>query len=127
VEPPSRGNRKDTVTLWQLYLREEGRVVTMAQAGGPVILRDEPYDGPKNGPYTMWGVYEVPGQVYPLPPLGATEEQSDDLNDHAYAASKSAKTHKKFAVGRKGNADDAKAVKDVKSGQMTCSCPTRRA
>jgi hypothetical protein len=117
VEPPSRGNRKDTVTLWQLYLREEGRVVTMAQAGGPVILRDEPYDGPKNGPYTMWGVYEVPGQVYPLPPLGATEEQSDDLNDHAYAASKSAKTHKKFAVGGRGTPTTPRRSRTSRAGR----------
>jgi hypothetical protein len=126
VDKPQRTARQEVITLYQIFLRETREIVTLAQAGGtgtamgsgPVILRRAPFDGPEQGPYTLWGVYEVPGQVYPLPPLAATEEQQDDLNDHANAASKSARTYKKFVAFRKGDDEDGKTAQTVKNGQV---------
>jgi hypothetical protein len=109
----------DLVTLWQFYLMESGEIVTLTESGGGAAeLCREQYVGPREGPYGMWGVFEIAGQIYPLSPVATWEEQSDDLNLQAASVSKSAKTHKKFVIGRKSNAADAKTVQSVKHGEM---------
>lgn len=119
TDKPNNLAKAEMITLWQFYLREEQQIVTLVQSGsGAAELRRESYFGPEEGPYTLWGCYSVPGQIYPLSPLASVEEQSDDLQAHATAASKSAKTHKKFGVYQKNSTTDGVEVQTVKAGQM---------
>ena len=54
------------------------------QAG--FVRKPRPFYGPRSGPYINFGVYNVPDTAYPLSPLVAVQSQTDDLNQHAAAA-----------------------------------------
>tara|TARA_R110000751_G_scaffold162734_3_gene269191 strand:- start:253 stop:1647 length:1395 start_codon:yes stop_codon:yes gene_type:complete len=65
----------------------------------PQFIRDpRPYWGPRWGPYTFFGAYDVPDEAVPLSPITAVESQVDDLNDHVRAASTSAAAYKKIVL-----------------------------
>lgn len=108
------------VTLYEVWVPEAGMIFTLGQTGehGAVFLRREKYIGPKDGPYNLWGVWEIPGQIYPFSPIAATFDQFEDLNIHAESAQRSARSYKRFGTFNKMNNDDGKAVQSVKHGQM---------
>jgi len=118
-------NRK-TVTLYELYIPEHAKLITLAingaggadSTGGPAILRTAQYYGPKEGPFTTWGLYLVPGQVYPLSPMMALFDQFLELNDHAAAASDEAASYKRVGLVDANDPELAKNLKDAKNGDL---------
>ena len=79
------------------------------------FVRDpRPYYGPRWGPYVMFGIYNVPNQIYPLSPLVAIEGQVEELNRHSEAASNSAEMYKKLILV---DNTDPKFVQRVKDSQ----------
>jgi len=54
------------------------------------------YYGPRQGPYTTFGIYTVPDSAYPLSPLAAVQGQQDDLNRHVIAASNADERYKRL-------------------------------
>jgi hypothetical protein len=107
------------VNLYELYLPEHGRIITLAETGPqPVILRNEEYFGPDEGPYTLWGLTSVPGELLPLSPLVALWDEFLELQQHAADMADSAATHKKIGIGPTGADEDAKTIRDAKNGGM---------
>lgn len=82
------------------------------------IREPRPFYGPKSGPYTMFGAYIVPNQIYPLSPLAATHAQVQELNSHATAASRSAASYKELAVYDKADGSNAAALNSAKHGSF---------
>lgn len=104
-----------------------GTIYTLATANNhatgksaePLWIRDpRPFYGPVTGPYALWGVYLVPGQVLPLSPLAATYKQVKELNTHAAAAARSAARTKKFIGYDPAMAEAGKAVKSAEDGTV---------
>ena len=68
--------------------------------------------GPRHGPYSLFGVYNVPGRPYPLSPIVATLGQMDDLNAHVQSATTSAAMYKRLVFV---DARNKKLIQDIKS------------
>jgi hypothetical protein len=69
--------------------KHHGMLYTLAVAGPTsdeddpyvgYIRKPQPYYGPRSGPYTLLGVYTVPGDPYPLSPLTATNQLTQEIN-----------------------------------------------
>jgi hypothetical protein len=108
------------VRLIELYLPEHGRILTLWDRSGQdvAILRNEPYWGPDEGPYTIWGLASVPGELLPISPTQALYDQIIELNAHARQAANSAAAHKKIGIYQVGAKEDAKRINDAKPGDM---------
>ena len=79
------------------------------------IRKPRAYYGPRWGPYTLYGVYVVPDQVYPLSPLTAVEGQIQDLNAQANAARIAAENYKKLIFVDKTDPRLEQRLKDSKT------------
>lgn len=78
------------------------------------VREPRPYYGPRWGPYTLFGLYQVPNSIYPLGSLTAIEGQIEELNRHAEAAATSADQYKKLILV---DNTDPKFVQRVKDGK----------
>lgn len=76
------------------------------------IRRPIPYFGPRSGPYTVFGVYTVPDDPYPLSPLMAIQSQIEDLNSHLTSVRSSAAAYKRLVMVDSRNAKLAQDIKD---------------
>ena len=76
------------------------------------IRKPIPYFGPRNGPYTMFGVYTVPEDPYPLSPLMAIQSQVWDLNSHLTSVRSSAAAYKRLIMVDSRNHKLAQDIKD---------------
>lgn len=93
-----------------------GKIYTLAvgstdNVNDPIYIREpQPYYGPRWGPYTMFGVYGVPNELYKLSPLVAVETQVQELNHHAQAVSRSAARYKKFVAYEKSDPESQQLI-----------------
>jgi hypothetical protein len=77
-----------------------------------VFLRDpQPWFGPREGPYVIWGVYPVPNDTYWLAPLAAVEDQVQSLNDFTNAFVEGARKAKKGVAINAAEPEVADAIK----------------
>jgi len=70
------------------------------------------YYGPRQGPYTVFGVYTVPDDPYPLSPLMAIQSQMEDLNSHLTSVRSSAAAYKRLIMVDARNSKLAQDLKD---------------
>lgn len=92
---------RNQVRLVDLWIKERGKIYTMvmgARTALPMILREEDYDGPEDGPYTVYGAYQVPGDPYPISRIQAEWSAFKELNAQVEAVSEANKTYKRFAI-----------------------------
>lgn len=83
------GINRHQVMLYEVWVPERGMIYTITEqglkstGGKPAFLR-EPRKAfcPPWGPYTKFGMMDVPDELYPLSPLVATAAQVNELNDH---------------------------------------------
>lgn len=54
------------------------------------LRKPRPFFGPKWGPYTRLGYYEVPGETYELSPVAVCMQQVEELNAHVVAVANAA-------------------------------------
>lgn len=112
--PEVQGDDQFNGTLYTLAYAQAGE-----KRSEPKWIRDpRPYYGPPTGPYQMFGVYRVPGFLYPLSPLMATAEQEQELNAHAVAAARSAASFKKFIAYDPANKEAGIAVQQAQHGSV---------
>jgi hypothetical protein len=71
-----------------------------------------PYIGPSKGPYTVFGVYTIPDDPYPMSPLVAVASQTEDLNAHLTSVRSSAAAYKRLVMVDSRNAKLAQDIKD---------------
>jgi hypothetical protein len=76
------------------------------------IRKPVPYFGPRSGPYTVFGVYTVPDDPYPLSPLMAVQSQVVDLNAHLSSVRSSAAAYKRLIMVDARNHKLAQDIKD---------------
>lgn len=115
----ARSERR-TLTLYELWIPEHNLIVTLAESGrydGPIVRKAE-YYGPSTGPYQLWGVYDVPGQIYPFSPIAGIYDQFEELNMHALAAQQCARQYRRIGVFRRTNSEDGQAVQKAKHGDF---------
>lgn len=109
--------------------RENGMIYTLAvmqdakkdaPGGGKTafIRKPRPYFGPCWGPYSLFGIYEVPGQCYPLGPIAAVAEQAEELNAHSHAAARGASREKSITLINSTENAAAAAAKNAKDGEV---------
>lgn len=116
--------RRDQVAGFEVYVPERRKIYTLgAYGGGEGVYEDwlrEPRDAYSHdsGPYSLFGVYVVPDQVYPLSPLAATGEQIEELNAHAAAASREAARAKSLTLVESSNESVAKAITEGFDGHV---------
>lgn len=93
-----------------IYTFVKGRSKTSKWDG--YIRRPIPYFGPRQGPYTVFGVYTVPDDPYPLSPLMAIQSQVNDLNAHLVSVRSSAASYKRLIMVDSRNHKLAQDIKD---------------
>ena len=86
------------------------------------IREPRPYYGPRWGPYTMFGVYPVPGDPYPLAPFVVNFPQMAELNDIVTSANEAIRKYKKLILCSSENPD---LVKKVKAGSNLFVFPVK--
>lgn len=104
--------------VWCLGVEGKSHLYTMglrADGTGAFLREVRDYYGPQSGPYTLWGVYSVPGKSLPLSPLMAVWGQIEELNRNAVAVSIAAKRGKSIAIS--GLSEDyTKRINDARDG-----------
>lgn len=109
------------VKLVDLWIREHKMLVTLAHQGegaSNIILRQETYFGPPEGPYEVVGLYSVPGDPYPMSPLQPIMEQLEEMWTHQTQVSVDASSYKRLALVEAGNIEAQKAIQNGKSGDV---------
>jgi hypothetical protein len=110
------------VMLVDLWIPETGELVTLAQGDQKdcqdIILRRGKYEGPKCGPYEIFGCYRVPGDPYPISRLQFCMEQFEEMQAHANSVSEAAETYKRFVAVEAANVDAQNAVLTAKNGSV---------
>jgi len=76
------------------------------------VREPRPYWGPRSGPYTMFGVYTVPDDPYPLSPIVAIVPQMDDVNHHLRSMRYSASAYKRLILVDSRNPKLAEDIRD---------------
>lgn len=113
------------VVYAEVFVPEHGAILTIGFGGGAdkkqkaVYLRKPRriYGDPR-GPYTMFGYYIVPGQVYPLPPLAVTAAAVEEVNAHAEQVSRQADTARNLVLVNANNPAMVDAVKNFEDGTV---------
>lgn len=119
VKMGTSGPRK-RVMLVDIWIQDTGELITLAKGDGAdcqdIILRRGKYEGPKTGPYEIFGAYRVAGDPYPISPLQFSMQQFEEMQTHINATSKAASTWKRW-IGVEAAATDAQnAVMTVENG-----------
>ena len=96
-----------------------GQIITLAWGrNGMVEIRRRPFFGPRTGPYHFFGVYYVPGCVWPLSPTVANAGQAEWVNRIAKANLRAMERRKKLFLFNKRRHRDAQALKDAVDGDF---------
>jgi len=104
-------------TLFTLAVRANREKKDGKGADSAWIRDPIPYFGPPTGPYTMFGIYPVPNEVYPLGPITAVQSQVDELNRIDQAMSQSMQDWKRPLVYDEKNLKMAAALKNAQHNQ----------
>jgi hypothetical protein len=74
----------DEIEIWQIYLPLHRQILTLAknQTGfqGAIELSRVPWTGPEEGPYTILSFSDVPGNLYPNPPVNTLITINEAIN-----------------------------------------------
>lgn len=84
---------------YDVYVRETRTVYTIGWSGDSAKYLRQPYQymgHAQHGPYTLFGAYVVPNQVYPLCPLAVTDELVAEIDIHRGQASEDAASAKRI-------------------------------
>jgi hypothetical protein len=117
---PDRG----VIRLVDIYLPEQNQICTLAMpdregAHGQVFLRPPTdYWGPDSGPYQIFGLYDVPGDPYPMSAVMAWMNQSEEKNAHLRAAANEAASAKSFWLVDAAAPDVNAAIQNARSGDV---------
>lgn len=110
------------VKAFDVWVPERNMIYTMAHdpvADDVGYLREpRPFFGPPWGPYILFGIYPVPDEAYPLPPLAVTAELVDELNAHLDQVMEQADQMRQFVVVNGQNSKAVSAIQVAHNGQV---------
>lgn len=95
-----------------IYTMIKGQSADGKKTDAGFARKPRPYYGPRTGPYTVFGVYTVPDDPYPLSPIMALVSQMDDVNHHTRSMRYSAKAYKRLVAVDSRNAKLAQDIRD---------------
>ncbi len=113
VDPTSRENGM----IYTLAMLQDARKDAPGGGKAAFIRKPRKFFGPAWGPYSLFGIYEVPGQCYPLGPIAAVAEQAEELNSHSNAAARAASREKSIVLVNSTETAAAAAIKNAKDGE----------
>lgn len=123
-ESLSRGNDpvvdeyQDYVDLLEIWMPEEGLIVTLADGADDKPLRTVDWRGPQHGPYHILMFKRVPGNVMPLPPVQLWYDLHELTNRLMNKAGRQAERQKTL-VGVQGHAkEDGSRVVNANDGDV---------
>ena len=95
-----------------IYTMIKGQSADGKKSDAGFARKPRPYYGPRTGPYTVFGVYTVPDDPYPLSPILALVPQMDDVNHHLRSMRYSASAYKRLIAVDSRNAKLAQDIRD---------------
>jgi hypothetical protein len=105
---------RDYTTFVDVYLRDEGTIVTIMPKGKKAkILRETEYKGPGDGPYDYLGYKYAPETCYPIPPAWAWYELDKTMNVLAQKMKEQAESQKDVIAYNAEAAEDAGRIVDA--------------
>jgi hypothetical protein len=113
----NRGDFKDVVWLNDVWIPEEGIIITVPDAGqGRKIMRTVEYDGPEFGPYDVLSYRYFPNSVIPIPPVYGMLNLNNIINRLMNKMKDQAEREKKLMLYELGSADDAEIIRNTNDG-----------
>lgn len=108
ISVPDR-NEVTIIEMWIPELEVEGakegehhgglvRLIEDTEGSCQLAGEPKPYYGPACGPYTVFGAYSVPSDVYPLGPMTMALPLIEETNDHAKTMSYSAAAYRRLVL-----------------------------
>ena len=107
---------EEKVWLRDVWLPESKKVVTYGVKSGK-LLRTVDWNGPSCGPYHVLGFSDVPGNLFPLPPVALWRDLHELGNNLFRKLGRQADSKKTVAAFQGGNDDDANALKNASDGE----------
>ena len=82
-----------------MYDAERQMVCTYAMGmGGMTLLREDEADSGHDSPYVLFGIWDVPDQIYPLSPLAVSQDAVEALNKQLQLMDKANETARRLLV-----------------------------
>jgi hypothetical protein len=104
--------------IWQIFVPSENVVVTFSIDGGDVPLKVTKWQGPKHGPYHMFGFNPVLNNIMPLAPV-ANWIDLDDLENKLYSKlGKQASRQKTLGVVDNQSVKDGQTIIKADDGDI---------
>jgi len=109
------GDYEDYVEVWEIYLRRQGLIITMA-LDQDAPLRIQKWIGPSCGPYHFLTFAEVIGNAMPLPPIAQLIDLHDLANELYRKLERQASRQKSILLVRSGNVNDGNRIIKANDG-----------
>ncbi len=122
AEALSRGSGEaeelyESVDLWDIWLRHENLIVTLAPGNGPP-LRVVEWSGPECGPFHMLAFEDVPSNVMPKPPAADWMDIHITVNRLLRKLNESAENQKTILGYQSQGAKDAERIQKANHGEI---------
>ena len=111
---------EDFVELWDIYLPRENKILVMDADQG-IVLREEEWSGPRNGPYKILGFEDVPTNLMPLPPVANWRDLHELMNVLFRKLGRQAERQKDVTLVRRGAEADGKRIQSANDGDIYSS------
>lgn len=108
---------QDYVDLVELWLPQEGLVVTMEDGAEKMPLRVVEWEGPDHGPFHILSLEDIPGNVIPQAPVGLWRDLHEITNRLFNKASRQAERQKTWTAVPGHAKDDGSRVVGVADGE----------
>lgn len=117
---PKDENLKDLIEVWDVWLPEEGLVVTLGGEDfeGTGALKILEWTGPKRGPFHLLWFEPIPGNALPNPPVGLWIDLHELINTLWNKLSDQAERQKSITAFGSGDKQDGETVRDAGDGDV---------
>lgn len=115
---------RNQIRYSEIWVPETGKIYTVAsqtvrgKEESHFIAKPREFFGPPWGCYTLFGVYAVPSQVYPLPPLAITDNLVDEINAQIDQVTDQADKARQILVVNATNNKAVTAIKNARNGEI---------
>ena len=111
---------EDTIELWEIWLPNERKLVTLSPMEGEAPLRVIDWDGPDRhlGPFHMLWFNEVDGNTMPLAPAMLWQGLHQIVNGLYRKLERQASRVKHIGVTRGADAGDAERIRQTSDGEI---------
>lgn len=109
---------KDHTELWDIWLPQEGVLITVPSEDDTLILREVAWEGPESGPYYLLNYSEVPDNIMPLSNVSLLMDLHLLVNKVFEKVSNQALRQKRIGMVRPGGEKDAERIVNAPDGSV---------